>query len=103
MKSPEELQAVVEHHYPAKATAAWLGVGVGSSNFDWASVAAMLAAVYTMLLILEWIWKKVITPLRSKYGDATLDVVTTTVGKLALLLDALKTVFSKLIPRRPPK
>lgn len=36
----------------------WAAVGVTS----WADVAAALAALYSVLLIGEWLWKKMIKP-----------------------------------------
>jgi uncharacterized protein HemY len=41
-----------------KIASAWAAVAVTS----WADFAAMLAAFYTLLLICEWFWKKVIRP-----------------------------------------
>lgn len=42
----------------AKVATAWAAVGFTS----WADVASFLAALYTLLLILEWIWKKWVRP-----------------------------------------
>jgi hypothetical protein len=41
-----------------KIVTAWAAVGLTS----WADVAAALAALYTFLLILEWLWKKLGRP-----------------------------------------
>lgn len=38
----------------AKGVTAWAAVGISS----WHDVAAVLAAVYTALLIIEWVWKR---------------------------------------------
>lgn len=54
----------MDHMDPrAKAAAAWGGVGV--SKFldaigitSWGDVAAMFAAIYSLILICEWLWKK---------------------------------------------
>lgn len=51
----------------AKATSAWLGVGVASST-DWTQLASMLAALYTALLIVEWIWRRLLRPLAEDRG-----------------------------------
>lgn len=50
-----------------KLTLAWLGVTF-SWTFTWAEFAAMLAAIYTILLIFEWIWKKVVRPFCEMHG-----------------------------------
>lgn len=47
----------------AKGGLAWAGTGVSfwleSLGFrDWGDVAAFLAAVYSLILIGEWLWKK---------------------------------------------
>jgi uncharacterized protein HemY len=41
-------------HAGLKVVTVWAMVGITS----WADVAAFLAAVYSALLILEWLWKK---------------------------------------------
>lgn len=46
-----------------KATAAWTGTGLSfyleKLGFnDWGDVAAFLAACYSLILIGEWLWKK---------------------------------------------
>lgn len=40
-----------------KVVIAWGGVGV-SFTFSWGEFAAMLASLYTTLMIGEWCWKK---------------------------------------------
>lgn len=47
-----------------KVATAWAAVGITS----WAEFASFLAALYSLLLILEWVWKRVIVPLRTKGG-----------------------------------
>lgn len=51
----------------AKAGSAWLGVGLASST-DWAQIASMLAALYTLLLIVEWLWRKLLRPVAEARG-----------------------------------
>lgn len=49
----------------AKAGGAWLAaVGLGS----WSDLAAMLAAFYSLLLIVEWFWKRVARPAAENRG-----------------------------------
>jgi hypothetical protein len=45
-----------------KVATAWAAVGITS----WAEFASFLAALYSLLLILEWVWKRIIVPLRAK-------------------------------------
>ena len=47
-----------------KAVSAWGVVAITS----WADVAAMLAAIYTLLLMCEWGWKKIIRPFTERRG-----------------------------------
>jgi hypothetical protein len=47
-----------------KIVTAWGAVAITS----WADIAAMLAAVYTLLLILEWLWKKFGRPFAENHG-----------------------------------
>lgn len=47
-----------------KIVSAWALVGITS----WADAAAALAAVYTSILILEWIWKKFTRPFLERKG-----------------------------------
>jgi len=47
-----------------KIATAWAAVGVTS----WAEFASVLAALYTMLLIGEWLWKRLIRPFCEKHG-----------------------------------
>lgn len=53
--SPEQKEGVVA---AMKLGSVWAAVGVTS----WADVAAFLAAIYSALLIAEFLWKKVIKP-----------------------------------------
>ena len=39
-----------------KILTAWAAVGITS----WAEAASFLAALYTLLLILEWLWKRLV-------------------------------------------
>lgn len=41
------------NHPVAKAAAAWVGAGI-----SWNEIAAILASIYSVMLIGEWIWKK---------------------------------------------
>lgn len=41
-----------------KIITAWAAVGITS----WAEAASALAALYTLLLIFEWLWKRLIRP-----------------------------------------
>lgn len=67
----------------AKSGLAWLGVLLGKADFQWSDVAAFVAAIYTILLIVAWLWDRVIhpilvrlypntfsTPPRSRYGQS---------------------------------
>lgn len=47
-----------------KIATAWAAVGVTS----WAEFASALAALYTLLLIGEWLWKKLIRPFCERRG-----------------------------------
>lgn len=63
MTPEQNVQGTV--HAPAvKAVSAWVAVGFTS----WADVAAFLAAVYSFILILEWIWKKFGRPFAESKG-----------------------------------
>jgi preprotein translocase subunit SecF len=42
-----------------KVTIAWFGVWLGKIGIHaWSDVAAVLAAIYSALLIADWCWKK---------------------------------------------
>jgi hypothetical protein len=47
-----------------KIVSAWALVGITS----WADAAAALAAVYSLILILEWFWKKFTRPFLERKG-----------------------------------
>jgi hypothetical protein len=52
-------------HLPAKAAsvgAAWMG------GMTWGEFASMLAAIYTGLLMIEWVWKRIGKPLAQRRG-----------------------------------
>lgn len=43
----------------AKAGTAWAGVGLAHLGINtWSDAAAVLATIYTLILICEWFWKK---------------------------------------------
>jgi hypothetical protein len=51
----------------AKAGAAWGGYGLSAIGVQsWSDFAGMVAGIYTVLLICEWCWKKVIKPYRER-------------------------------------
>lgn len=44
----------------AKAGAIWMGVALGKAGVQtWSDLAAMLAAVYSAILIVAWVWRAV--------------------------------------------
>lgn len=47
-----------------KVVSVWAAVGFTS----WSDVAAFLAAVYSLLLILDWVWKKFGRPIAEDRG-----------------------------------
>jgi hypothetical protein len=47
-----------------KIASAWGAVAITS----WADVASMLAALYTLLLMGEWCWKKFLRPFAERHG-----------------------------------
>lgn len=55
-----------------KAASAWAAVGITS----WSSLASFLASCYTLVLIGEWIWKRLLREWvkkhrEAKHGDAS--------------------------------
>lgn len=42
----------------AKVATVWTGVAVGNMQFSFSDLAAILAAVYSALLIVDFLWKK---------------------------------------------
>lgn len=47
-----------------KIVTAWAAVGITS----WADVAAALAALYSAILIAEWVWKRMLRPFCERRG-----------------------------------
>lgn len=47
-----------------KVVTAWAAVGITS----WADVASILAALYTLVLLLDWVWKKFGRPFAEDRG-----------------------------------
>lgn len=47
-----------------KIVTAWAAVGITS----WAEAASALAALYTLLLIIEWLWKRLARPFCERRG-----------------------------------
>jgi hypothetical protein len=46
-------------HPVLKAASAWVAAWLADLNIhSWGDVAAMLAAAYSFLLIIEWVWKR---------------------------------------------
>lgn len=52
----------------AKVAAVWTGVGIGQTAWTWADLAAILAAIYSAILISEWVWKRIGRPAFEKSG-----------------------------------
>lgn len=50
-----------------KSGIAWLGVILGKSTYDWADIAAFAAAIYTGLLIIGWLWDRLLVPVVAPY------------------------------------
>jgi hypothetical protein len=59
--TPEQKEAVMSG---MKLGSVWAAVGITS----WAEAAAALAALYSLLLIGEFLWKKVLRPLGIRLG-----------------------------------
>lgn len=51
----------------AKLGTAWAGVGA-VATWDWGQIAEMLAALYTVLLIADWLWRRVARPTAESRG-----------------------------------
>lgn len=47
-----------------KIGTAWAAVGITS----WADAASALAFCYTLLLLLEWVWKRLARPFAERHG-----------------------------------
>ena len=54
-----------------KVGSAWAAVLAGYGITTWGDVAALLAALYTALLMGEWVWKKWIRPFLEHMGLLT--------------------------------
>lgn len=65
-------------HPIAKAVSLWALVGISS----WTEAAAFAGFVYSMLLITEWVWKKVLRGIARRRGWLTSPPTDTEVGKL---------------------
>ena len=48
----------------AKVGTVWAAVGITS----WADAASAIAFLYTMILMMEWIWKRAIRPFAERRG-----------------------------------
>jgi hypothetical protein len=59
MQDRSEIAAAV-----AKVATVWAAVGITS----WADAASFLAAIYTAMLICEWLWKRVFKPIAVREG-----------------------------------
>ena len=51
-----------------KVVAVWTGVGIGQTAWTWADLAAILAAIYSAILIGEWIWRRIARPAFERSG-----------------------------------
>lgn len=47
-------------HPLLKATTAVAAAGI--AGYTWSEIAAFLAAIYTLILIGEWVWKRLLKP-----------------------------------------
>jgi hypothetical protein len=54
-------------HNPAIKAASAIAAA-GFAGLTWNEIAAILAAFYTLLLICEWVWKRVIKPMALTRG-----------------------------------
>lgn len=43
-------------------------IGLTVSSMSWGDIAQMLAALYTLCLITEWFWKRVLKPFAQQQG-----------------------------------
>lgn len=58
----DETHSAVSH--PAlKLLSVWAAIGITS----WADAAAAIAFLYTVLLVSEWLWKRMVLPLINRY------------------------------------
>lgn len=52
-----------------KSGSAWLLVIIADLGIkSWGDVAAMLAALYSLVLIIEWVWKRIARPIAEAHG-----------------------------------
>ena len=51
-----------------KVAAVWTGVGIGQTAWSWADLAAILAAIYSAILIGEWVWRRLARPAFERSG-----------------------------------
>lgn len=61
MANTDTVQALVDG---GKITSVWVAVGISS----WNDAAAAAAAIYSVILICEWLWKKVLRPFGENHG-----------------------------------
>ena len=52
-------------HLPVKVTSA---AGIWVTGMTWGEIAQMMAAIYTLLLVIEWLWKRILKPLCQRWG-----------------------------------
>lgn len=65
MAAGDEVQRMsVEMPFTKAATALLAGFGVSS----WSDFAAFMAALYTLMLVIEWLWKHCIRPVAESRG-----------------------------------
>lgn len=56
---PHMSEPIETHATVAKAATAWGGVGLANLGIhNWSDAAAVVATIYTLILICEWCWKK---------------------------------------------
>lgn len=52
-----------------KGSSAWIAVFVADIGINsWGDAAAMLAALYSILLIFEWLWKRIFRGIAERHG-----------------------------------
>lgn len=56
-----------------KVSVLWTGVAVGGTTLSWAEIAAILASVYSLILIGEWLWKRIGRPLLERFNKGDSD------------------------------
>lgn len=56
----------------AKGGSAWVAVFLADLGINsWGDVAAMMAALYSLVLICEWVWKRLLRPMVSGRSAST--------------------------------